>query len=141
RPRAMEARHETSRSSTRRASKPSETDDMQTQVPFRGPTTPWSHIGRCLTLALAVAGCDGAEGPVTTTTEDGGTDTSTGEPEPPPPACLPGDETPTLELGNGEAGFMDSDAVTLVYGPQGGYHIVLGLRATYLDASASLSAS
>jgi hypothetical protein len=47
----------------------------------------------------------------------------------------------SLMLGNGEAGFLDSDAVELVYGPQGGYHIVLGLRATFIDATGELSAT
>lgn len=50
--------------------------------------------------------------------------------------CRPGDE-PTLEIGNGDRGWTaaapDSEQ-PLIHGPQGGVHLVIGLKATQLDA-------
>ncbi|HND28799.1 MAG TPA: hypothetical protein PKY30_13995 [Myxococcota bacterium] len=55
------------------------------------------------------------------------------------PPCEPG-PTPTLEIGQGELSFTEllgeNDAVELVFGPQGGVHVALALRATRLDDSA-----
>lgn len=52
--------------------------------------------------------------------------------------CAPG-EPATLEIGKGERSYapMESDdgVVQLVHGPQGGFHVVISLRATYLDDS------
>jgi hypothetical protein len=52
--------------------------------------------------------------------------------------CDPGPE-PTLELGTGEFEHVpldpDGAVVELIHGPQGGYHVVVSLGATGLDAS------
>lgn len=52
--------------------------------------------------------------------------------------CLPGDE-PTLEIGTGENRYTSlddvDDVLDIVHGPQGGYHVVIALEASYLDAS------
>lgn len=50
--------------------------------------------------------------------------------------CKAGSD-PTLEVGAGLLAFTpitDGDEVALVYGPQGGYHIDLAFRTTYLAA-------
>jgi hypothetical protein len=50
----------------------------------------------------------------------------------------PLDDEPTLAIGGGTGAFQalaDGDTITLVHGPQGGYHLELGLRATGFDAS------
>lgn len=55
----------------------------------------------------------------------------------PPETCRPGD-TPTLTLGTGIDAFepmSDPAELPLIYGPQGGVHLDLALRATYLDLS------
>jgi hypothetical protein len=53
-------------------------------------------------------------------------------------ACLPGG-SPSLSLGQGELGFEPlgdgASAAELIHGPQGGYHINIGLEASQLDAS------
>lgn len=48
--------------------------------------------------------------------------------------CKPGPE-PTLELGTGELAFapLSPDPVALVAGVQGGFHVDLAIRATYLE--------
>ena len=52
--------------------------------------------------------------------------------------CEPGD-APTLEIGKGVLSYtpMESDygLIELVHGPQGGFHLALTLRATFLDDS------
>lgn len=68
---------------------------------------------------LALGACDGGGG--------GGRDDG----------CVPGD-TPTLEVGGGTGGFQpiaDGGDIGLVHGPQGGFHLEIGLRATHLDTS------
>ncbi len=55
-----------------------------------------------------------------------------------PRACQPGD-SPTLALGTGVEDFVplaDPPTLDLVYGPQGGVHVDIALRATELDSSA-----
>lgn len=50
----------------------------------------------------------------------------TGCPTPPAPRIGPDGATTFLEIGTGETGFTalaDGDALELVYGPQGGYHV------------------
>jgi hypothetical protein len=67
-------------------------------------------------LGLVLIGCDG---------KDRG------------PACLPGDD-PTLTIGLGLGEYTpipDGGEFPLVHGPQGGYHLEIGLLATHLDAS------
>lgn len=59
---------------------------------------------------------------------------------PPAPAgCEPSDVAPTLELGKGETGYDamgDGDGtIEVINGPQGGYHVEIGLEATGLDDS------
>jgi hypothetical protein len=50
--------------------------------------------------------------------------------------CTPGGE-PSLEIGLGVAGFtaLEDGEFPLVHGPQGGYHLEIGLLATHLDTS------
>jgi hypothetical protein len=52
--------------------------------------------------------------------------------------CLAGPD-PSLSLGHGELGYLALDSgptlAELIHGPQGGYHINIGLEATGLDAS------
>ena len=47
--------------------------------------------------------------------------------------------TPTLRIGTGEYEFVPLEDVNheleLVHGPQGGYHLLIGLEARFLDAS------
>lgn len=54
--------------------------------------------------------------------------------------CEPGD-TPTLEIGKGDLSFTpmseNEGEIDLVHGPQGGFHVVIALRATFLDTSES----
>lgn len=61
------------------------------------------------------------------------------EEEPPGDPCLPG-EAPTLRLGTGELAYEalpeDDAALEVIHGPQGGVHVLIGLAATYADASA-----
>jgi hypothetical protein len=86
------------------------------------------------TCALWI-GCAGK-----TASEDGegpaeGTDDS-GDPTDP---CQAGD-APALRLGHGELEYMDIDPseevlAELIHGPQGGFHINMGLAATGLDPS------
>ncbi len=56
--------------------------------------------------------------------------------------CEPG-PAPTLVVGKGDAAFTPLEAtdpvLELVHGPQGGYHVVLGLEATEIDASQPVS--
>jgi hypothetical protein len=44
-----------------------------------------------------------------------------------------------VEIGQGELAFepitSETDRMTLIYGPQGGYHVVIAARARYLDAT------
>lgn len=50
--------------------------------------------------------------------------------------CMVGDE-PTLSIGLGESRYTaltPGEVLPFVYGPQGGYHLELGLEATQLDA-------
>ena len=58
---------------------------------------------------------------------------------PPGDPCLPG-EAPTLRLGTGELAYEavpDAGAsLEIIHGPQGGVHALIGLAATYADASA-----
>jgi hypothetical protein len=83
-----------------------------------------------LSIALLLTGCTG----------DGsdGTDKKKGDP------CEPGDE-PTLEVGTGEVEFLSlaetDHTFDLVHGSQGGFHVLIGLQATYLDASNLFSAT
>ncbi|MCK6522379.1 hypothetical protein L6R49_13180 [Myxococcota bacterium] len=60
------------------------------------------------------------------------------EAEPPGDPCLPG-ESPTLRLGTGELAYEalpDAGAtLEVIHGPQGGVHTLIGLAATYADAS------
>jgi hypothetical protein len=54
-------------------------------------------------------------------------------PEEPVDPCAPGPR-PTLEIGTGEQAFEPMPAaLTLVHGPQGGFHVVLAFEATGLD--------
>ena len=51
--------------------------------------------------------------------------------------CEPGD-SPTLTIGTGEYSYEEMASGTeleLIHGPQGGYHVILAVEATYLDAS------
>lgn len=50
--------------------------------------------------------------------------------------CAPGPD-PTLEIGIGVGGYtaVDNGEFPLVHGPQGGYHLEIGLRATHIDGS------
>jgi len=53
------------------------------------------------------------------------------------PICRTGD-SPSLSIGEGIARYEPRDegaTIGLVHGPQGGFHIEVGLEATYLDAS------
>jgi hypothetical protein len=54
-------------------------------------------------------------------------------------ACEPSGEKPTLELGKGTSEYLGMDAagggIEVIHGPQGGYHVDLGLEARYLDPS------
>lgn len=54
----------------------------------------------------------------------------------PPPECRPGD-APTLDLGKGLDAWnpldADSERLEVIAGPQGGFHVELALRATFLD--------
>jgi hypothetical protein len=54
-------------------------------------------------------------------------------------ACVgPRCDPPTLEIGLGLDGFAplaEGGAFPLIHGPQGGYHLEIGLRATHLDVS------
>ncbi len=57
--------------------------------------------------------------------------------------CKPGGDE-TLEIGLGENNFAaleDGETVPFTYGPQGGYHLELGLQATHLDAEDLISGS
>lgn len=84
-------------------------------------------------------GCD-SEGEPAMSMEDDDEGETTGEPEPEPEACSPGGGTPTFNVGNGEAGYVDTAELELVYGAQGGYHVVLGMQASFIDASSDLRA-
>ena len=56
-------------------------------------------------------------------------------------ACQPGGD-PTLEIGVGIGEYTalpSDDAFPLVHGPQGGYHLEIGLAATHIDASSLLT--
>lgn len=50
--------------------------------------------------------------------------------------CTPG-PTPELEIGTGEYSYEDLGAaeLELIHGPQGGYHVLLGLQARHLDTT------
>jgi hypothetical protein len=50
--------------------------------------------------------------------------------------CTPGGE-PSLEIGLGVAGYtsLDDGEFPLVHGPQGGFHLEIGLLAKHLDTS------
>lgn len=62
------------------------------------------------------------------------------------PAANPGDpcsagDAPELEVGKGGLSFSpmdDGEAIELVHGPQGGYHVEVALRAKWIDASHTL---
>ena len=50
-------------------------------------------------------------------------------------ACKKGPD-PTLQIGLGVEGYSElQDEFPLVHGPQGGYHLEIGLLATHIDAS------
>lgn len=56
--------------------------------------------------------------------------------------CLPGDE-PTLAIGTGEYAYEplpDDRRLELIHGPQGGYHVIISLEATFIDASSTTEA-
>ncbi len=52
--------------------------------------------------------------------------------------CTPDGDPPTLALGTGERAFepLDGDppSLDIVMGPQGGYHVIIGLEATRMNA-------
>ncbi len=53
-------------------------------------------------------------------------------------ACAPEDGAQEIEIGAGTTGFLslsDGDEIELVHGPQGGYHLEIGLRGRHLDNS------
>ncbi|MCK6514100.1 hypothetical protein L6R46_03485 [Myxococcota bacterium] len=60
------------------------------------------------------------------------------EDTPPGDPCLPG-EAPTLRLGTGELAYEalpeEGARFEIIHGPQGGVHALIGLAATYADAS------
>jgi len=60
-----------------------------------------------------------------------------------PSPCQPG-PNPTLAIGTGETSFLALDPTAptfeIVHGPQGGYHVLVGLEATALDRSDLLGA-
>lgn len=59
------------------------------------------------------------------------------------PVCEPGND-PTLEIGLGVGGFTPlapGEPMPLIHGPQGGWHLEIGLRATHLDADDLLTGS
>lgn len=60
------------------------------------------------------------------------------EDTPPGDPCLPG-EAPTLRLGTGELAYEalpdEGASLEIIHGPQGGVHVLIGLAATYADAS------
>ena len=62
----------------------------------------------------------------------------TGEEPAPGEPCEAGGDA-TLTIGTGELAFAELDpsdpVLELVHGPQGGYHVLIGLEATFLDAS------
>ncbi len=89
-------------------------------------------------MALSVPGCDdGAAGPMLQDTGDDST--STGEPPYDSPACHAG-EAPSLEIGDGSGTFVPATELDLVYGPQGGHHIVIGLKLTDFEPSSPIEA-
>ena len=56
--------------------------------------------------------------------------------------CEAGDN-PTLTIGTGEYSYEEMAPGTeleLIHGPQGGYHVILAVEATYLDASSRWTA-
>ena len=62
-------------------------------------------------------------------------------PTPPPDPCAAGD-TPELEIGTGEVAFepLDDDPVMeLIHGPQGGYHVLVGLSARFLSIEGTVT--
>ena len=49
--------------------------------------------------------------------------------------CAPGD-APTLAIGTGEVGFestAENEPIELVYGPQGGVHLLVAMEATFIN--------
>ena len=80
----------------------------------------------CILLLCACAGDDAA-----------GTDPSTGEADP----CAPSD-APTLAIGLGLTGYEateDGAPFPLIHGPQGGFHLEIGLFATGIAADELVS--
>ncbi len=75
----------------------------------------------------------GSTGPGTGTSSAGADTTTSGE-TPPTDPCAPGDN-PSIEVGHGEGAFepFDVHSAELVYGMQGGYHIVVGVRGVHTD--------
>ena len=59
------------------------------------------------------------------------------------PLCEPGRD-PTLEIGLGVGAFTpvaDGDPMPLIHGPQGGWHLEIGLLATHIDAGDLITGS
>jgi hypothetical protein len=60
-----------------------------------------------------------------------------------PSPCTAGAD-PTLAIGTGETSYVPLDPVAptfdIVHGPQGGYHVLVGLEATQMDTSDLLAA-
>ena len=91
-------------------------------------------------LALGLVGCSGDDGSGTNTGDDDDDDVVTGDDDDDTVVdddlCEP-PGTATLEIGLGLTGFEtleDGDPFPLIHGPQGGYHLEVGLKATNLLA-------
>jgi len=108
-----------------------------------------------LMLLLTGAGCAGSDDDATTPGDDDDDDTAgdddddtaddtAGDDDDDPTdedPCEPPGE-PTLEIGLGLANYEeldDGDPFPLIHGPQGGYHLEIGLRATNLAADGLLN--
>ncbi len=88
-------------------------------------------------VLVALAGCRGGAADSATAADDGkggddtdGADGSDGGPT----SCF--DLTPTVEIGTGEVDFEEitpGAAITMVHGPQGGWHMLGSVRTTNLE--------
>lgn len=89
------------------------------------------------------SGPGGSSGSSSPDDSSGGADRGTFGMPPEPMPCPPGVEPGELEIGHGNGEFvpLDTGPAMLVHGRQGGFHIVLGVRAPGLDTIAAGTAN
>ncbi len=112
---------------------------MQSSAPSDSkPSRRWHALALAAALSTT-PGCDSE--PMSADTAEDSETSSTGEVEPFDHAnCHAGAVEASLEIGDGAGGFSPATEVDLVYGPQGGYHIVVGLKLEGFEATSPLEA-